>query len=412
MPSLKASNVREMTPLTVWGVLTLFTLAALAVSIFAVMLAEGNKVAHWHLIIASSVGTLSAFGCFWLFLFLSRRKWSVRILEPIPSSTASLQVFAVALLLSVALCLLTETDRPHILKEHGGIFELIFAVFTVVGLWLTYDSILEVRRVITSFQDLYTRMSELIKDSTKNPHHGKVRILAYTPAIGFLALPNEKWTRLKADLTAVRDRLEVICLDHDDLTYWHNQYIGRQTWRVPEDGGPKLTIRDTLLATVESDDVVNDSAVRPRSGRKKLEMMPGFYLIFNDVKAIVVTPFFIPFPIGTPTAAQQQPQDRVQMLGFETTDGRIIDDVKQFFQLYKTTVPDKPLQFDTQIGDLSQISERLMKQIESLKASSLEAGTILRYRLSVVKAADWEDPNAPKKVVSAGAAGSTGLANP
>lgn len=270
--------------------------------------------------------------------------------------------------------------------EAGGLFAAFFGMLSLVGVWMAFVSIIEFRRVITSFYQLHERIVLLIKDT---PPDQRVRILAYTPAIGFLALPEEKWTELKTALTSIRSRLDIVCLDQDELADWHRFFVGRRTLRDPiasnqGKSNEYLSAEDTKLATHESESLMNDLAVKRKSVRKKLEMMPGFYLIFNDQKAIIVTPFFIPFPPGTPPDVQKR-YSKVQMFGVETGDRRIIEDVQELFRSYKDDVPVSPPLFASNSGDISEIADQLKAQIATLQSSELAKEPILRYRLSVFR---------------------------
>lgn len=270
--------------------------------------------------------------------------------------------------------------------EAGGLFAVFFGMLSLVGVWMAFVSIIEFRRVITSFYQLHERMILLINETPKGE---SIRILAYTPAIGFLALPTGKWTELKTALTKAREQLEIVCLDQDELSDWHKLFIGRRTLREPvatNQGGAKefLSTKDIELASRESELIMNDDEVKNKSRRKKLEMMPGFYLMFNEQKAIIVTPFFIPFPPGTPNEVQKR-YSKVQMFGVETGDRRIIEDVQELFRSYKEDVPLSPPLFSSNTGDISEIADQLKAQIATLQSSELAKEPLLRYRLSVFR---------------------------
>jgi hypothetical protein len=394
MSKLKSSELRRVAPIKVWVFCLLTTLVALALSNSVEMLVE-RKINHMHLIIASSIGALLGCGGVLVMSRLYGTGEHVPFFEVFPPRKDLAKILLWSFILATLLSIFSELmqgDIRNIVKETGWLFEVVFAVFTVVGLWLAYGAILEAKRIITTFDDLYDRVLHMAEETIANKEYKNLRILAYTPAIGFLALPYDRWSKLRADLMQLSDALEVICLDDEDLQYWHNQYVGRQTKRKAiERIDGSLGIADTQDATGESERLMKYPDVKENSARKCLEMMPGFYLIFNKVKAIIVAPLFIPFPVGTLTSVQQQTQKRVQMLGFETSDKRIIEDVTEFFEHYKDTVPSRPLQFDTKVGDVSKLSTLLMGQIETLKTGPLASEPVLRYRLSVFKAERWEE---------------------
>jgi hypothetical protein len=164
-----------------------------------------------------------------------------------------------------------------------------------------------------------------------------VRILAYTPAIGYLAQPTRDWNKLYEALkrkTNGRPIANIICLREGDLEVWHKLFVGRRTLRG------QVTLNQANEATRAANnllgDLGEDSIGNPVSGtvcRLPWRYMPGFYTFLTRERAIIVTPLFLPFPKGAPRE-QQEGLPTVQMIGLETSDRAIIRDIEQMYDYY------------------------------------------------------------------------------
>jgi hypothetical protein len=172
-----------------------------------------------------------------------------------------------------------------------------------------------------------------------------LKILAYTPAIGFLAQPINDWNRLRNALDQKpngRPIVEVVCLRERDLSIWHKLFIGRTTLRgvVTSNMTDDATIAaNTLLSHISQDGV--GKPIQGTVHRLPWRFMPGFYLFIIRERAIIVTPLFMPFPKGAPKQKQES-LPTVQMIGVETQDRAIIRDVESIFNYYKM-LPQNPL---------------------------------------------------------------------
>jgi hypothetical protein len=421
----KAQEFGRMVSADVWIVLLVLTFA-ICIGSWMVKQARVPSLGPRFLyaLIGVFVGWIFGFAVYWL----RTRGSDNRVLEPIPKTRSALFAFCVALACAVVITVLTDManaedlanyakEHPKlgplgeiafVLEHHGSLFDWIVGSLTVVGVWLTYNSILEARRIITSFGDLYARVLALIAETKEKPQTGKLRFLAYTMSIGYLALRQEDWDKLAGELTTLdKTRLEIVCLDDDDLKTWHNKYIGRSTARKRN-----LTLFDTINATIASQTVADMATKGGTLKKKKMEAMPGFYLIFNDLKAIIVAPFFIPLPLGSPFT-QGNNTDRVQMLGFETTDRRILDDVTNFFNYHRgddDASASEEEELNTSIQDEARVAsstgnfcEVLGKITEQCKVwqdewegdEKNQKAAFFRYRISIEQAQDpsnWLTP--------------------
>jgi hypothetical protein len=255
-----------------------------------------------------------------LFLLLAEK------LEPVPGASSWLSFLKLA------------NTNP------GGWFIIITGMATLLGVWYTWRGLAEIKQTVTSFSDLIDRVCDMArkKASSENP----VRILSYTPAVGYLAQPSRDWHLFCSALTQKPDGkpiVEIVCLRSEDLHVWHSLFVDRQTLQ----GKIKKTTTDeattaaeTFLQTISKDDT--GKAVDPCPvWRLPWRFMPGFYLFFTRERAIIVTPLFLPFPKGAPKQ-QQEDLPSVQMIGLDTQDRAIIRDIEEVFFYYKN-LPQRPI---------------------------------------------------------------------
>lgn len=239
-------------------------------------------------------------------------------------------------------------DRPNFLMfclrhDPGGIFAVVIGTATVIGLYYTWQSLREIKRIISSFSDLIDRLCEMAKFATPD---SPLKILAYTPAIGFLSQPIDDWNRLRNALDQKDKGLpitEIICLREQDLDIWHKLFEGRITLRGKVDRA--MTEEATSAANILLEHLCESSVSKIKGTgnvhRLPWRYMPGFYLFMVRERAIIVTPLFLPFPKGAPKD-RQTILPSVQMIGVETQDRAIIRDIENIFQYYKN-IPPSPL---------------------------------------------------------------------
>lgn len=220
-----------------------------------------------------------------------------------------------------------------ILKDSGGLFTILTGLATLYGLGLTLQGVWEIRRTISSFSDLIDRIETMAKTATDgNPIH----ILAYTPAIGYLAQPSSDWTRFSEALRRRPQGKPIVkctCLRESDLKTWHRQFVGRRTLKGEID--QKLANQSTSAGEGLLNDFMCDSAgnkISDTVNRIPFSFMPGYYLFFTRERAIIVTPLFLPFPKGVPSMPEKLPT--VQMIGLETQDRAIIRDIELMYEYY------------------------------------------------------------------------------
>jgi hypothetical protein len=252
----------------------------------------------------------------------------------------------------------SETKHHYLnLHDPGAIFAAFMGLITNVGFAFTLHDLREMRRRITTFPDLIERLTWMLRKA--NQDNDIVRFLAYTPALGFIALEDNEFLKFA---NALHDRgkrptppVEMICLSEESLEEWHNLFIGRRTRRKRFDNGSRgqgptsqrpakpgeVDPNLAAAATREGEKIVNDILSQTKDqnehpGVKRLpfEFLPGYYFFLSSDRAIVAAPLQLPFPKGAPKSAQDA-HNTVQMLGFETNDRAIIRDLGDLYDSYR-----------------------------------------------------------------------------
>ena len=155
---------------------------------------------------------------------------------------------------------------------------------------------------------------------------GLTRMLALTPALGFLAKTQEQWQKLEEAILKNSDYVEMTCQELNDLKKWHAAFEGRYTERQRiskdlVDGANKAS--EALMMQVR------------RYNRLPWKDLPDFYLFSNDERAIIVTPFYLPrLDIPDLTDQERRALPNVEMFGSESTDRKIIGMVKDLHNFY------------------------------------------------------------------------------
>jgi hypothetical protein len=354
----------RLVPHFVWILCMLIVSGILIVSHAAIM---QNRHPHFRSGMFVLAGVLIGF----LIAGMGKREyWIYRLFDPLTHSQKYIWVFLVGLIISVLVSRLDEmSEFKDFFEHHGSLFDWVMGSLTVVGIWLTYSTITESQSIIRSFSQLQSRIIKMAGDTDKNE---KLKILAYTASLGFLALKPEEWQALDEALAGLANRLHIICLNDDDLQLWHNQFIGRNAA-----GGRTIRLDHAIDATDASH---VRTSLRNCAVKLKSEQMPGYYLIYNPRRAIIITPFFVPqYPITVTTRIDPANISRVQMFGFETTDQRVIEDVSALFEYYWNN-RDFRLPFSPSAGGTTgKAAEALGAALEAA-VKAVPADSYYRYR--------------------------------
>lgn len=237
--------------------------------------------------------------------------------------------------------------------DPGGLFAIFMGLLTVVGFALTLQSLAEIRRTITSFSDLIFRLNRMLSRAQEGE---VVRMLCYTPSLGYIALDDREFSsfsaKLKEPLPNDRPRAEMICLNKQALEDWHRLFVGRRTRRknvdrvddhpVGSSGIKTLGQVSGAVAAAATDrgngivKALRDRAEDPEGAVKRLplEFMPGYYFFFSEDRAIVVAPLYLPFGKGAPKSIQKGLPPVADMIGFETNDRGMIGDLRLLYDVY------------------------------------------------------------------------------
>jgi hypothetical protein len=208
----------------------------------------------------------------------------------------------------------------YVVKNAGGIVGFFATIITITAFTLTIQQLKDLRSTVSSFSDLATRLSKLGSECTADdPLH----VVSYTPCLGYLALPREKWnliykTFIRQDKSG-QSTTRMIVLQDDQLRQWHSEFLGRTTrhgvidQRILKDNEEQaIRIKNVLKAMSPADYMEIDRV-----------SLPGYYCFFNASRAIVVAPFFL--PISGQHEDDRKHLPNPNMVGYETTDRTTVE---------------------------------------------------------------------------------------
>ena len=231
--------------------------------------------------------------------------------------------------------------KIKVMKDNCGDVLLIFGfIISIGGLLITGSSIQQYRRQITTFSAFAKRLKHMIDETSGDSDGDYVRIMAYTPIPGSLALKDESYKKLKARMIKEDARLEIMCLNEDELSKWFNTFE-KKRYQNGEITKEKIdSAQKDINELIENLDNPHPEdkkqfALKHQSKRLKANQLPGYYLFFSDNRAIVTTPLFL--PENPDNVARNSDinikfeNKSVEMIGFETTDSNIIEQIKSFY---------------------------------------------------------------------------------
>ena len=386
---------RQLRAWLFWIAASLFC-AGISALLVAVWRDQDGLPVRYYITCASA--TLLGISFFSVSLYATHTAWVrqhfMPFAEPINRGHVIIGTVIGILITVLSLYLSNHLDFNSLKQNPGGLFTLVTGTVTIIGVYLTLQSVLDIRATITSFPELIERLCDLINrtpDPEGDPARGDyVRFLASTPALGFLARPENEWWKLKEVLRRDPHKVQITCLDQQDLQLWHELFSGRITDRG------KLDAELVGKATCESEHLLEDMTGFFEASRKKWDRLPGYYIFANNRRAIIVAPFFVPLPVGTPPHGQLVELPSVQMLGFETTDPSIVRMALRLYQVYRDRVPGEAPFFREGEGDENAVEEQLALIGKEMAGSSLsqqlkaDAGLTIRFR---VEAFCYRRPN-------------------
>jgi hypothetical protein len=381
-PNMHRHSLKRLFPARV---LIFWLTIAIALSVLSGTLTQWWNASPYVPVRIIFIVVFSTFAGYFLLLFIlgvSSTGWVERNMLPFRDSlTRTSFIISTLLALSLAVLVILMSNGFSIrnsINNPGGMFAITSGVATFVGVYITLQSIHELRQTISSFPELVDRVCNLV-DSTRatTPGGDFLRFMAFTPFIGSLSLPQREWNKLRTRLLAHTDKIEIICLDKDDMKAFHQLFLGRVTDRG------KIT-QEIINSVYGDTEWILDSWNGPKKPKRKAQdRLPGYYLFANSRRAILAMPFFMPLPSDSLNQDAIQDLPPVQMFGFETGDSGIVQSVHRMFDLYAEDVPDH-----TRLcGDLTGTLDEVKLKIEQLAREHGPQRIRLTYKLEAVSAA-------------------------
>ena len=252
-------------------------------------------------------------------------------------------LFAVGLLLTVLLAYDAEKHTlTNLINSNGAWLAFFGFLITIPALFFSVVALQDLRRVINTFPDFAKRFSKMLEELKEN-ETAFVRIMAYTPLPGALALSKQNYESLKTLIRERESRVEVICLNEVALTAWMKGFKDKMSRGDSLLGYPSkpLTEKDINDAIEDVLKLLEDlqnprfrgSFVTAHPTRCcSMEDMPRFYAYFTDTRAIVINPLYFPLD-NRPVQPEDLKARYVELIGFETTDIYTINNLKDTYKM-------------------------------------------------------------------------------
>jgi hypothetical protein len=249
-------------------------------------------------------------------------------------------IFVIGLLFFAGFGYDAKTQKVrHIAEDYGSFLGVVAFLLTIAGLYFSVIAMRDLRNVINTFEEFSSRFSIMLTqfipiEFATNPDSDPpnrdptdfVRIMAYTPLPGALALRKDDYNRLVTLISNARN-VEVTCLEEKCLGNWMKGFDGKKT----RDG--YLNCEKICDAVKEAKGQIERLRHPPdNAGAKKKEFaaahpvrlakdkkeLPQFFAYFTNDRAIVINPLF--FPIDADKQPDELKKQTVELIGFETTD--------------------------------------------------------------------------------------------
>jgi hypothetical protein len=275
---------------------------------------------YWRLLIISIIMILGVGVSYILFAFLKNGLVSSNNLTRKILIFSGIGIFVIISALSLINLFIQYPERINgvlksLLTNPGGYFAFITGVFTLIGTIIAIQSIVEMKRTITSYPQLLDRLAELI-ENTDDSDEG-VMIVSYFVLPGFWQDTSERRRKRLMNALKLRNRkIQAICLNDiehmqmlltiaelknntsdtsDIITSEEICRFQEKSMRVLHNySGSKYF--DANEETVKDDKKFNDYRCVPVT--LSWEDMPPYYFFVSDHRAIIVTPVGLPRPVG------------------------------------------------------------------------------------------------------------------
>lgn len=235
------------------------------------------------------------------------------------------------------------------LRGSATIVTVFGLLLTFIGLVLASRSLRQYRRIISSFDDFAHRLHELVVETYSEGAEPRdyLRILCYTPIPGGLALSERVYDKLLDSMMKETARLEIVCLDSQDISNWLQKYAGKSLRGGIVDATKiKNAIEDAERVIERLDDpdpkAKGKFAKEHQIVRLKAKEMPSFYLFFTNTRGLIVNPLFLPTPIvGADLIATSSTNFPVEIVGFETSDVHTLHTISDYYEAIRRTAQDR-----------------------------------------------------------------------
>jgi hypothetical protein len=187
--------------------------------------------------------------------------------------------------------------RRFFLDSPGGFFGLITGFLTALGALVAVQTIIEMKRTITSYPQLLERLAELIQHAK-----GKqgTRIMCYSPLPGFWQVTSPELKSTLFDKLNMRNRrIQIICLNEQDHINWLlniAQIRSNGNMKDPRRISPATLLHfqitcKTIIRNLNNNKIENFG---DRATRLTWDQMPQYYFFVSTHRAIIVTPIRLP----------------------------------------------------------------------------------------------------------------------
>ncbi|MFZ4724290.1 MAG: hypothetical protein ACOYMD_02485 [Paludibacter sp.] len=210
--------------------------------------------------------------------------------------------------ISVIVSIFFPSKFRSLIENPGGIFALVTGFFTLLGTFIAVQTILEMKRTITTYTQLLIRLTELIQSASDKDE--EIKILCYFPLPGSWQVKIEN---VKNDLeTSLRDKkrkIKIICLCDVD----HFKFLLTIAKKRNEQKNKKISAEmlldfqiktENLLTTLNGEEKYPTKILEKENKKEKhfrskplrisSKDIPPYYFFVSDHRAIIVTPVGLP----------------------------------------------------------------------------------------------------------------------
>jgi hypothetical protein len=226
-----------------------------------------------------------------------------------------------------------------LLGRNGEIFGAVGIVLSLAGLFYSTIALQDLRHVINNFEDFAVRLKSMVEEvARENSDDHYLRIMAYMPLPGAVALAPKEYRRLRDAILQEKARIELVCLDSEDSREWNLRFTGKrirggQYADAAFIEGVLNDYEDTIkrIATPALGEVREWASHHPVM-RGKIGDLPRFFAYFTNERALVVNMLYHVLDSRT---ANDQPRDLMdnvtEVIGFETTDTYTIKNISKLY---------------------------------------------------------------------------------